>query len=84
MAGQRYIEQLSQLIDLLREKRVPRYSGPVELPDGTFMNVEILVAPPEARGTGKKKSPDPLKSRREHYELQLGRPVSDAELDMLP
>ena len=83
MAGDGYIERVSQLIDLLREKHVVRFNGHIPWDESTFLSTELVLAPPPAKQP-KKGEIDPLKARREHYELQLGRPVSDRELELLP
>ncbi len=67
---------------MLRDKRVVRFNGAVMETEMGIMTAELVIAP--APPKIKKGTSDPLRDRREHYELQLGRPVSDQELEYLP
>lgn len=83
MDGDGYVGRVSELIDMLQTKRLVRATVPIEISPGNVGHIELLFAPPPPP-KAKKGDRDPLKERREHYELSLGRPVSDKELELLP
>ena len=69
--------ELSELIDLCREKGVVRLM---------HAGTEIVLGPPvPPKAKDAKEGADPsLAARREYYATMLGRPVDDKELELLP
>jgi hypothetical protein len=66
---------LSELVDMCRKKGVVRLvSGDIEV---------VMGPPPQAAAPKDGKSLD-VEARRAHYEVQLGRSISDHDLEMLP
>ncbi len=83
------LSRLSALIDLMREKGVLKFQGPV--PDAkAVMCVELLLGPPKPEEARRPKSKsgdeDPARdAKRAHYCNLLGRQhIADNELDLLP
>lgn len=68
-------DELSELIDLCRDKGVVRLM---------HAGTEIVLGPPPLPRGKEAKAADPLAARREHYETMLARRLSDKELEWLP
>lgn len=78
-SGDDIVHELKAVAKAMRETGILKYTG---------HGLEILLGPEpvpaEKKEAAAKKGSDELRARREHYELQLGRIVSDQELAMLP
>lgn len=81
MAGARgdAVSELKELATTMREYGVIKYIG---------HGVEILLGPPplskKEREDQEKSKTDPRARKRAHFEMMLGRNLTDGELDMLP
>lgn len=70
------LDELTAIVDMMREKGVVRLVS---------LGTEIVLGPPVQKAKAKEQDVDHnLEARREHYEVLLGRGVSDEELRRLP
>lgn len=68
------VSYIRDVVDLMRDKGVMRMIvGPLD----------VFLGPVPAK-PGQEPKKDPQAERRAHYEMQLGRPISDEDLKHLP
>jgi hypothetical protein len=77
-SGDDIVSELKAVASAMRELGILKYQG---------HGIEVLLGPEPIPPEDKKKKKEPddvMLERRRHYELQLGRAVSDQELKYLP